>query len=73
MSFNMTSHKRFLRESLCDMCLETKKTRYLDLYISGSEGTRLCHGCEMLLVRFIRDSAKAILRKRRAILERKIK
>lgn len=61
----MTSHKKPLRESLCDMCLEMKKTRYLDLYISGSEGTRLCHGCEMLLVRFIRDSARVVLRKRK--------
>lgn len=59
----MINHKR---ESLCDICLEMKKTRHLDLYISGSEGTRLCHDCEMLLVRFIRDSAKVTLQKRRA-------
>lgn len=59
----MTNHKR---ESLCDMCLEMKKTRYLDLYISGSEGTRLCHDCEMLLVRFIRDNARITFRKRKA-------
>lgn len=55
-----------MSNSLCDMCLETKETRYFDLYISGSEGTRLCHICEMLLVRFIRDRARVALRKRKA-------
>lgn len=55
-----------MSKTLCDMCLETKETRYIDLYISGSEGTRLCHRCEMLLVRFIQDVGKAALRKRKA-------
>ena len=55
-----------MSESLCDMCLETKETRYLDLYISGSEGTRLCYDCEMCLVRFIELNARAALRKHKA-------
>jgi hypothetical protein len=48
------------------MCLETKETRYFDLYIHGSEGTQLCHNCEMLVVQFIRDEAMTALRKRKA-------
>ena len=52
--------------ALCDMCLEMKKTRHLDLYISGSEGARLCHDCEMYLVRFIRVNARFALQKRKA-------
>lgn len=55
-----------MSKSPCDMCLEMKQTRYLDLYISGSEGTRLCHDCEMLVVHFVRDNARAALRARRA-------
>lgn len=51
---------------LCDMCLETKETNYFDLYISGSEGTRLCHDCEMSVVEFIRENARAAFRKRKA-------
>ena len=48
------------------MCLEMKETRYFDLYIAGSEGTRLCHKCEMRIVQFIRDTARIALRKHRA-------
>lgn len=51
--------------TLCDMCLEMKETKYLDLYISGSEGTRVCENCEMVLVEFIRDYARQTLRRRR--------
>lgn len=53
-------------KTLCDICLETKETRHFDLYISGSEGTRLCHGCEMRVVRFIREAARVALRDRKA-------
>jgi len=53
-------------ETVCSICLERKETKYFDLYISGSEGTRLCHDCEMLIVRFIRDQTIIALRKRRA-------
>lgn len=56
------------RKALCSMCLETKeKTTHFDLYISGSEGVRLCHDCEMLIVEYIRESARDAFRKRRAI------
>jgi hypothetical protein len=52
---------------LCDMCLETKeKTTHFALYISGSEGANLCHDCEMLVVEFIRENARAALKRRRA-------
>ena len=41
--------------SYCTICEELKTTRYIALYVAGSEGTNLCHKCEMLVVGFIRD------------------
>jgi hypothetical protein len=52
--------------AMCDMCLETKDAKHFDLYISGSEGTKLCHGCQMLVVKFIQEQARAALRRREA-------
>ena len=43
-----------LLETYCDICNKIADTRYLDLFTIGSEGTRLCHDCEMLVVEFIR-------------------
>ncbi len=53
-------------EAPCDICLETKQTRHFDLYITGSEGTRLCDDCERLVVRFIQDKRMDAFRKRKA-------
>lgn len=55
----------YYRENMCDMCLEIKQVRRVDLYISGSEGTLLCNGCEKGIVRFIRDNRMIVFRKRR--------
>jgi len=62
-------------DQMCDMCLEKKETTHFALYVSGSEGTHLCHDCEMWVVRFIREQARAVVRRRRAdhIMAAKIK
>ena len=39
---------------MCMMCGCDKPTRYIDLYIIGSEGLRVCHSCEMEIVEFCR-------------------
>lgn len=46
-------------ETNCTICDKVKETRYLDLFVTGSEGTRLCHECEMLVVEFIRSEQRA--------------
>jgi len=58
--------KQKTQEASCDMCLETKQTRYFDLYISGSEGTRLCADCENLIVQLIRNMRMIAFRQRKA-------
>ncbi len=55
--------RHWTSETLCDICLERKQTRHFDLYICGSEGTRLCNDCEKLVVRFIQDSQRIAFRK----------
>ncbi len=52
-------------KATCDLCLETKEVRRFDLYITGSEGTRLCNDCERLVVRFIQDKRLLAFRKRK--------
>lgn len=40
----------------CDMCLEENvEVRHINLYTRGSEGTTVCHSCEMSLVDFVRS------------------
>jgi len=39
---------------MCDICRGEGDVRYIDLYIYGSEGLRVCHDCEMEIVEFIR-------------------
>ena len=34
----------------CMVCNEEELVRYIDLYIVGSEGLVICHGCEMIVV-----------------------
>ena len=48
----------------CSMCDEVHDTRYIDLFVTGSEGTRLCHDCEMMVVEFIRDKQRLTLEQR---------
>ena len=53
----------------CMLCLEEKETRYIDLYIIGSEGLRVCHECEMKLVEYARllrgEQAKRQMKERK--------
>ena len=41
----------------CTVCQEKGEEKgelkNLDLYVIGSEGTQVCHGCEMLIVGFM--------------------
>jgi len=41
---------------LCTLCAnnEEKTTRFIPLYVFGSEGLNVCHECEMQLVGFAR-------------------
>ena len=41
---------------LCTLCAnnEEKTTRFIPLYVFGSEGLNVCHECEMQLVEFAR-------------------
>lgn len=51
--------------TMCDMCLKVKETTHFNLYTSGSEGTNLCHKCEMAVVDFIVEQTHIALRKRK--------
>lgn len=51
-------------DTYCDICNEVGETRYFDLFTIGSEGTRLCHTCEMLVVEFIRKKKREALTER---------
>jgi transcription elongation factor Elf1 len=39
----------------CMVCNEKELVRYIDLYISGSEGLVICHDCEMMVVDTIQN------------------
>ena len=41
----------------CLLCKEIQETRYIDLYIIGSEGLNVCHTCEMEIVSAIKAIA----------------
>jgi hypothetical protein len=49
-------------ETICTICKEKKETRYIDLFVFGSEGCRFCHKCEMLVVEFIRKECSRVLK-----------
>ena len=51
-------------ETYCDICNKVADTRYFDLFTIGSEGTRLCHDCEMLVVKFIQDKRHIVMKRR---------
>lgn len=51
-------------EFCCDICREKTICRWFALFVNGSEGIYLCHKCEMLVVKFIREQAIAILKSR---------
>ena len=42
-------------EGRCHSCHKQTEVRQIDLYTIGSEGTTLCHSCEMEVVNFVRD------------------
>ena len=39
----------------CTACGKDKDVRWKNLYTIGSEGTWMCHPCEMTVTRFVRD------------------
>jgi hypothetical protein len=51
-------------DGYCRMCLRPDKVRNINLYTNGSEGTDLCHSCEMKVVEFIRfNGREAVVQK----------
>lgn len=42
----------------CNMCLQGRMVHNVNLYTNGSEGTNLCHSCEMKVVEFIRANGR---------------
>ena len=42
----------------CNMCLQGNEVRNVGLFTNGSEGTNLCHDCEMRVVDFIRMNGR---------------
>ena len=38
----------------CRICGKEDHLKHLNLYVRGSEGLDVCHGCEMVLVDFVR-------------------
>jgi len=47
---------------MCMMCRRLEETRYIDIYVFGSEGLRVCHSCEMEIVNFVRKRSMQVLR-----------
>jgi hypothetical protein len=39
---------------MCMICHEKGQTRYISLFVIGSEGITVCHSCEMKIVEYIR-------------------
>lgn len=59
----------------CMMCFENvDETRYINLYVIGSEGLEVCHKCEMELVYLIRKIRSDNMTKRinKRLTERRI-
>ena len=46
----------------CWVCHRKTETRYVDLYVAGSEGLRICHACEMRVVEFIQGLSRFLFR-----------
>lgn len=42
-------------EGDCSICDSFEKVRHFEIFTSGSEGTLLCHACEMFVVRQLED------------------
>ena len=57
---------------MCDICKSKEETKYLDLYVQGSEGLRLCHVCIMDLTEYAWHRIKTEQR-RYAVERRKIR
>lgn len=52
-------------KAYCTVCLEEAECRHFDLYTIGSEGTWLCHRCEMAVVEFIRQMMRDLFLEKR--------
>lgn len=48
----------------CWICHRETETRYVELYVSGSEGLNICHACEMRVVEFIQGLSRFLFRLR---------
>ena len=51
-------------ETYCDICDNKGETKFLNLFPFGSEGTHLCHTCDMLVVTFIREEKGKVLKQK---------
>lgn len=49
-------------DGFCYVCRKSGKVRNINLYTVGSEGTDLCHDCEMNVVEFLRAKARSAVR-----------
>jgi len=52
---------------ICSLCRTSANTRFLPLYITGSEGINVCHDCEMKIVEFCRRLALENLARHRKL------
>jgi len=51
---------------MCMICHDNKKeTRYISLFVTGSEGLTICHDCEMKIVEFVRSLISEELQNRK--------
>ncbi len=55
----------------CSVCGETGEVRYIDIFITGSEGTHICHNCEMAIVGFINSLRSTVSRSKLAEMKRR--
>ena len=51
---------------MCMICHDNKKeTRYISLFVIGSEGLMICHDCEMKIVNHVRELMSIELQKKK--------
>ena len=48
----------------CWVCHEEVETRYIDLYVAGSEGLRICSLCEKVVVEYVQSLSRFLIRMR---------
>ena len=51
---------------MCMICHNNKEeTRYISLFVIGSEGLTVCHSCEMKIVNYVRELMSIELQKKK--------